>query len=126
MENEYLIDDFKIDTETELFTNGEIKSYPAAYEGNLQILSGTASDVTITGRMKICDDGGFHFYPTVSSSVSRFNTLFTTNHAQVRETKKSLICVIRIPKHWGIKKILSVHYETFLEVHNFIRNFKRR
>ena len=126
MENNYIIEDFRINTETEFFTDGEIRTYPAQCEGSLQILCGIAQSVTVRGKMQIFDSGDFRFSPSVSTSTPRFETIYASKHAELRETKKSLVCVIRIPKHWDLKRILAVHYETFLSVHSFIKNIKKR
>lgn len=126
MDNNIIIERIRINTETEFSTDGEIKTFPAACEGSLQILCGIADSVTVRGRMQIYDGGEFHFKPSVCTSTPRFETIYASKHAELRETKKSLVCVIRIPKHWDLKRILAVHYETFLNVHSFIKSIKKR
>lgn len=119
-----LLEDVSMAMDTTLFQSGLIKSYPANYERDQHILSGTSTSVRMKGNVVLCDDGSFTFAPTNSSNTPRYQTIYTTKHGFVRETKEDLIMTIKLPKRLGKWKICALHYQVTLVLHQFLKNLK--
>lgn len=110
--------------DTMFYQAGTIKSFPASYERNQHILSGTNNAVRMRGSMTVNDDGTFTFAPTQSLNQPRYQTIFTTKHGYVRETKEDLIMTIKLPKRLGKWRICALHYQVTIILHQFLKNLK--
>ncbi len=114
------IDNILIETQTVFNENGNINIYPCAFEENPHlVLNGDRASQK--GRMVTHDDGTSHFRAYAVDSGSRYNTLFRTDHGEVKETHESIIFQLRFPKRLGKRLVNSLLRAEQLEQQSFIK-----
>ena len=114
------IENLQMETQTVFNQNGNINIYPCGFEAGQHIVSG-GDRASQKGRMVTEDDGTSHFRAYAKDSGSRYNTLFGTAHGEVKETRDSVICLLRFPKKLGKALIESLYSEETEEQGAFIK-----
>jgi hypothetical protein len=104
------INNLRMETQTVFCQNGHIHIYPSQYETRRHIVAGVGN-ASQKGRMVTDDSGTSHFRPYAKDSGSRYHTLFTTAHGQVKETQGSVIFELRFPKKLGKALMEALHKE---------------
>lgn len=109
-----------METQTVFCQNGNINIYPTTYEPGRHIVAG-GGNACQKGRMVTNESGTSHFQPYAKDSGSRYHTLFTTAHGQVKETRESVIFELRFPKKLGKVLIGTLHREETEEQEAWIK-----
>ncbi len=109
-----------METQTVFCQNGSINIYPCSFELGQHIVVG-GGNANQKGRMVTDESGTSHFHPYAKDSGSRYHTLFTTAHGQVKETQESVIFELRFPKKLGRALIEALHREETEEQQAWIK-----
>ena len=121
MEQKVFIENLQMETQTVFTENGNINIYPCAFELGQHIVAGGMGEASQKGRMVTDDSGTSRFTPYAKDSGSRYTTLFRTAHGEVKETRDSVICLLRFPKKLGKVLIESLYREETEEQAAFIK-----
>ena len=118
-------DNFRIETQTVFNENGNINIYPCHFEEKHFIVA-DGNQAKQKGRMVTEDDGTSLFRPYAVDSGSRYNTLFSTAHGTMKESKNDIIVQLRLPKRLGKAIMKSILYDEAGEMCDFIKTRRKK
>ena len=110
---------FKMETQTVYNENGRIVVTPLDYElGQCITLDGKV--VKIPGRVVVDSDGNMTFTPLKQTMCSRFNVIYRTRYAEIRETKRDFVFVFRFQKMLMRKTLIRIFIDEINKVKKFV------
>ena len=110
---------FKMETQTVYNENGRIVVTPLDYElGQCITLDGKV--VKIPGRVVVDSDGNMIFTPSKQTMCSRFNVIYRTRYAEIRETKRDFVFVFRFQKMLMRKTLIRIFIDEIEKVKKFV------
>ena len=110
---------FKMETQTVYNENGRIVVTPLDYElGQCITLDGKV--VKIPGRVVVDSDGNMTFTPSKQTMCSRFNVIYRTRYAEIRETKRDFVFVFRFQKMLMRKTLIRIFIDEIEKVKKFV------
>ena len=101
------VNNLHLETHTEFRADGDIHIYPCEFEIGQQIVDG-ATTVSQKGRMVTEDDGTSHFRHYRKDSGPRYTPLMTTEHGEVKASKKDIIIRFAFPKHLTFQQMINL------------------
>ena len=112
-------DVFQMETQTVYNENGKIVVTPMDYElGQCITLDGKV--VKIPGRAEVDPDGNVTFTPSKQTMNGRFEVIYRTSHAEIRETKKDYVFVFRFAKIYFRKTLIRLFLDEMRKVRKFV------
>lgn len=112
-------DVFQMETQTVYNENGKIVVTPMDYElGQCITLDGKV--VKIPGRAEVDPDGNVTFTPSKQTMCGRFEVIYRTSHAEIRETKKDYVFVFRFAKIYFRKTLIRLFLDEMRKVRKFV------
>ena len=112
-------DVFKMETETIYNEDGKIVVTPCDYElGKCITCDGKV--VKIPGRAEVDPDGNMTFTPSKQTLSSRFEVIYRTRHAEIRETKRDFVFVFRFQKMLMRKTLIRIFIDEIEKVKKFV------